>query len=366
MGELVLAGIIIAATLVGVWWVPRGRAPVRPGCGWLRHPGTWLVVVIGLMFLNQVLFTAYVDQDWHGDASRIAQYMPAGWFDLANLGGLARWLPAWPWTVLRTETALELPFVLLAYLLVCRWFSADAFLRAVHARWLVSASFTATFCLIEWDLRNPYTVGDIVIRVVSGVVTPPLLPLLSEGRAGLPRLIAFAASAGALGCIVLAVYDTATLYNLAHTLSWVPLVTVALMVLAAARWWAHRPVAHGPAMASAASSLGWFLVLFFVPALPLRYGFNFGTTAVSLVAGAVIVAASLWHGWDRRLIGSLAIAAGAGTIAAVAGYLLAHGYPEARLLAAAGGFVIAGAAACVILDCRRHLLERSRAGTSSS
>lgn len=358
-----LAAVTVAATVAGVWWVSRGGVRERPAGGWLRHPGTWLTVVIGLMFVNQLLFTAYVVQVWHGDVSRISRYLPAGWFDLADLGALTRWLPAWPWTVLHVQSALELPFAMLAYLLVCRWFRADVFRRAMSARWAVSASYTLTFCLIEWDLRNPYTVGDIVIRVLCGILTPLLLPLLSEGTAGPPRLAAFAVSAGALGCVVLAVYDTLTLYNLGHTPAWLPLVVVALIALAVARWWAYRPASHGPVMASAARSLGWFLVLFFVPALPLRYGFTFGTAIVSLLAGLVIVGAALWHGWDRRMIAALAIVAGTGALGGLGCYLLASGYPEARLLTAAAGFVLIGTLACAVLDRRRPALRDPRPKT---
>ena len=357
MGELTLATVIVAATVLGLWWVPRGGAPELPGGGWRRHPGTWLAAVIAVFFGNQVLFTAYVDQVWHGDTSFVARYMPPGWFDLANLGGLARVLPAWPWTVLHVQSAIELPLGVLSYLLVCRWFGAEAFRRAVHARWLLSASWTVTFGLIEWDLHSPWTVGDLVIRLLSGIVTPLLLPLLSEGAAGAPRLLPFVASVGAMGCIVLAVYDTVTLYNLGHTVSWLPLIAVALVVLAVARSWARRPVTHGPTMASVAGALGWFLVLFMVPALPLRYGFNFGTPYLSLLAGAVITAAAVWRGWDRRLLGRLVLAGVIGVVGAAAGYLLAHGYPEARLLAAAVGFLLAGAGVCAVLD--RALTERA-------
>jgi uncharacterized membrane protein len=355
MGEIVLAVVIVAATVAGVWWLPRGGAPERPGGGWRRHPGTWLAAVIGLFFVNQVLFTAYVAQARHGDTSFIARYMPPGWFDMADLGGLQFELPAWPWTVLHAQSAIELPFGMLAYLLVCRWFGAEVFRRAVQARWLLSASYTVTFCLIEWELPSPYTTGDIVIRVVSGVVTPLLLPLLSEGAAGRPRLLPFVASVGALGCIVLAVYDTVTLYNLGHTVSWLPFVAAALAVLAVARWWARRPVSHGPALESVAGSLGWFLLMFMVPALPLRYGFNFGVPYVSMLAGAVIVAAAVWRGWDHQRLGALAVAAVAGIVGAAAGYLLAHGYPEARLLAAGIGFLLVGLGVCAVMDQRSQL-----------
>lgn len=357
MGEIVLAAVIVAATVAGVWWVPRGGAPERPGGGWRRHPGTWLAVVIALFFVNQLLFTAFVHQAWHGDTSSIARSMPPGWFDLADLGWLADALPAWPWTVLHAQSAIELPFGMLAYLLVCRWFGAETFRRALHARWLLSASYTVTFCLIEWELPSPYTMGDIVIRVVSGVVTPLLLPLLSEGAPTPPRLAPFVASVAALGCIVLAVYDTVTLYNLGHTVSWLPIVIAALVVLAIARAWARRPVRHGPTMTSVADALGWFLVLFLVPALPLRYGFIFGTPVVSALAGAVIVAAAVWRGWAHRHFGRLGLAAIAGIVGAAIGYLVAHGYPEARLLAAAIGFLLAGTGVCAGLD--RTLTERA-------
>jgi hypothetical protein len=352
VSDWTLAATIAVATVAGVWWVPRIRARNARDGGWLRHPGTWLVIVVSLMLVNQLFVTAFVDQVWHGDASPIARYLPAGWFDLAGLGGLPEWLPAWPWTVMHVQAALELPFVMLAYLLVCRWFSADIFRRAIGARWLVSASYTLTFCLIEWDLRNPYTIADIVIRLVSGVLTPLLLPLLASGRSEAPRLTPFVASAAALGCLILAIYDTVTLYNLAHIPSWLPLVAVAAVVLAAARWWARRPAVHGPALESASRSLGWFLLLFFVPALPLRYGFNFGTVWMSVIAGFLLVAAAVRLGWHRRHGAALAVAAGSGAVGAVAGFLVAFGYPEARLLAAGAGFVVLGAAACALLDRR--------------
>jgi hypothetical protein len=191
-----LAAVIVAATVAGVWWVPRGGAARRPVGGWLRHPGTWLAAVIAAFFVNQVLFTAYVAQVWHGDTAFVARYLPPGWFDLAGLGGLEYRLPAWPWTVLHVQSAIELPFGVLAYLLVCRWFGAETFRRAIHARWALSASWTVTFSLIEWDLYSPYTIGDLLIRVLSGVVTPLLLPLLAEGAEGPPRLLPFVASVG--------------------------------------------------------------------------------------------------------------------------------------------------------------------------
>ena len=367
MEKLLLSAVIVLATAFSVLALTRGGAPERPGRGWTRHPGTWLLVLVALVLVNQVLFTVYVRREWGGDVSRLASLLPEGWFALADLGWLADRFPApdlLPWTVLRAQSSLELAFGMLLYLLVCRWFGADVYRLAVHARWAVSASFTVTFCLIELSLPTPYTVDDIVIRIVSGLVVPLLLTRLSEGAAGPPRLVPFVVSVAALGCLVLAVYDTALLYNLGHFAGWLPLAGAATAVLVVARWWAGRPAVAGPTMNAVTSSLGWFLVLFLVPSLPLRYGVNFGTTWVSLAAGAVLVVAAVRLGWPKELIGRLAVAAAAGVVGAVLGFLAASGYHEARLLAAAAGFLLAGGGVCAAADTYFH--STGRAGGAGS
>jgi hypothetical protein len=42
------------------------------------------LVVTGLLYLNQVLFTVYVLREHGGDPSFIARYLPEGWFILAT------------------------------------------------------------------------------------------------------------------------------------------------------------------------------------------------------------------------------------------------------------------------------------------
>jgi len=358
--------VIAVTTLVAVLVQPRLRPRDRGPSGalrrarWLRHPGTWLAAVVALFGVDQLLVVAYVEQAWGGDTSRITRYLPPGWFDLADLGSLARVLPAWPWTVLHAQAALELPFVVLAYLLVCRWWSADVATRVLRARWLVVASWTGTFCLVELDLRNPHTTVDIVVRVVSAIGTGLLLPLLDPGDRRSPALLPFAASAAALGCLVLAVYDVATLYNSAHVVRWLPVAAVAGVVLVGARRWAVRtPAAVGPVAASATSSLGWFLVLFAAPALPLRYGIGFGAAPVSAAAGLVLVAVSVRFGWTRASRREFVAVALVGAGLAALGAAVAHGFPEARLLAAAAGFVVGGSATAALLDLReRDLRDR--------
>ena len=350
-----LAAVIVLATVYGVV-ATGGGAPERPGRGPLRHPGTWLLVVVGLVLVNQVLFTVYVRRVWGGDVSRMARLVPDGWFALADLDWLADRFPVpelLPWTVMRAQSALELAFGVLMYLLVCRWFGAEVYRAAVRARWAVSASYTVTFCLIEIDLPTPYTVDDLVIRVVTGVLVPLLVVRLAEGPAGPPRLVPFVVSVGALGALVLAVYDTAFLYNLGHLVGWLPVAGVAAAVLVGARWWAARPAAvPGPTTLAVTSSLGWFLVLFLVPALPLRYGMIFGTAWVSLAAGVVLTAVALWHGWPGELVGRLVVAVATGVVGAALGFVVASGHTEARLLAAAAGFLLAGGVVCAVADHR--------------
>ncbi len=352
VGELVLAVLLVAAVVAAVAWVPRLRAPVRHRTGGvLRHPGTWLGVVVALFLANQVLVTAFVEQTWHGDPDPVARYLPSGWFALADLGPLATALPAWPWTVLHVQAGLELPFVLLAYLLVCRWSGEEVFARVLAARWLLSGVSTVTFCLIELDLANPWTPVDLVVRVASGIVTPLLLAQLAPGGTRPTGLVTLALSAGALGVLVLAVYDTATLYDLGHLAGWVPGAAAGGAVLAVARWVAARRSRDpAPLAASAIRSIGWFLVLFAVPSLPLRYAVTFGLRPLALAAGAVLVLTALRRGWDHRRRRALVGIAAVALVAAAAGSLATAGYPEARLLVGAVAFVLAGAALCTVLD----------------
>ncbi|WFR67703.1 hypothetical protein P9139_04415 [Curtobacterium flaccumfaciens] len=173
--------------------------------------------------------------------------------------------------------------------------------------------------------------------------------------------MSLAFSVGALGYLVLAVYDVATLYNLGHAAGWAPGAAVAGVVLALSRRLAARSEhAQGPVVASATRSIGWFLVLFAVPSLSLRYGITFGARPTALVAGAVLVTLSLWRGWDHRHARELGVAAAIAVLAATAGYVLTPGYTEARLLAAAVAFVLAGGLTCVLLD-RSHEAADKRA-----
>jgi hypothetical protein len=171
-----------------------------------------LAAVIMMIYLNQVLFTVYVIRVWHGDPSFIARYLPAGWFTLARGQGmeaLARQCPdpgLLAPAVLRVQAFLELPLVVFAYLTVSRWFSPARTARR-------GGSYGRPQPLWAGRLAGP----------------PP------DRELDLPALLVFAAFTAALGLVILTVYDTALLYNLAHLGARLPATAAALAVLVAAR-----------------------------------------------------------------------------------------------------------------------------------
>jgi hypothetical protein len=339
------------------------------------YPGFWLVAAIAAGYVNQVLFTIYVIKVHGGDASFIARYLPAGWFALADdnrvLQALAAAFPAphlLAATVLRVQAALELPLIVLAYLTVCRWWDRRLYqsLTSPLPLTLASATYTITFCLIEWSLRNPYTEQDLVLRAISGLLTVVAVSRLARRtRAGDHQqstrsaldLMVFGVSAAALGYLILAVYDTVLLYNLARVPGHLPGSLTALAALVAARHTARRrstPVRPGVGIDTLTTGLGWFTALFFTPALPIRYALGFATPALAAAATVVItMIAAILTGKQvyNRLpsprgspivamwLAQSTAAALIGVAASSTARLTPPGYPEARLLLAAALFL---------------------------
>jgi hypothetical protein len=382
-----LSAIIIAGTAAALFLSRRPYGDNAAG-GRLGSPVLSLVAVIVVIYLNQVLFTVYVIRVWHGDPSFIARYLPAGWFALARghaMEALARHFPdpgLLAPTVLRVQAFLELPLVVFAYLTVSRWFSAGAYRGARRLVWPASVAWTATFCLIEWSLHNPYTADDIVIRIAAAIVVPLWTARLAgpppDRVPDLPALLVFAVSTVALGLVVLAVYDTALLYNLGHLGARLPVTAAALAVLAVAR--VVAPLlprgSPGPGVESITLSFGAFLPLFFVAALPVRYGLTgWGTTYVAAVATLVLVTAAAVRGiagtfarspvsrvrWLAQMAITVAAGLAAGTAASM---LLRDGYPESRLLWAAAAFFVCATTTCALID--PHTRPRSLPGESAA
>jgi hypothetical protein len=382
-----LSAIIIAGTAAALFLSRRPYGDNAAG-GRLGSPVLSLVAVIVVIYLNQVLFTVYVIRVWHGDPSFIARYLPAGWFTLARghaMEALARHFPdpgLLAPTVLRVQAFLELPLVVFACLTVSRWFSAGAYRGARRLVWPASVAWTATFCLIEWSLHNPYTADDIVIRIAAAIVVPLWAGRLAgpppDRVPDLPALLVFAVSTAALGLVVLTVYDTALLYNLGHLGARLPVTAAALAVLAVAR--VVAPLlprgSPGPGVESITSSFGAFLPLFFVAALPVRYGLvGWGTTYVAAVATLVLVTAAAVRGiagifarspvsrvrWLAQMAITVAAGLAAGTAASM---LLRDGYPDSRLLWAAAAFFICATTTCALID--PYTRPRSLPGESAA
>ncbi|MGW7358054.1 hypothetical protein ACWGI0_15840 [Streptomyces sp. NPDC054802] len=383
--DAMVVASVAAALVLAPRTVARRPGPARAG-GRSVPPGVLLALVTGLVYVNQVLFTVYVLQVHDGDASFVARHLPVGWFDLATanpaLRGLAEVFPAPELlapSVLRVQAFLELPLVLLAFATVVRWLEADLYRRIARSALLplAAVSYTVVFCLVEWDLRNPYTVDDIVIRSVSAVLTPWLLARVAARDTGttrvaasVPGLLVFIGSLGALGGLVLVVYDTALLYNLGRLDDRLPLALAAAGVLVCLRTAASRlptrsrPVA--PALSFVVHALRRWLTLFFVPALAVRYGLLFGTPRLGLAAGGLSVLVACAQAWRDasaetsrpgpraalRLAGVLCCAVLAGTAgAALALRATPRSYEEVALLSAMAGFLVTSVVACGCTGC---------------
>ncbi len=395
-----LAGIPLGARAVAGWG--RGDAEVvpatgarprsdetpagrRPGRRAAAHPGTWLLAAVGAVLGNQVLFTIWVLRVHDGDTGFVRRYFPPGWFAVPRgtaVDRVAGWFPhpeLLAPCLLRIPALLELPIVVLAYLTAARWLSpglgrrllAPSIVRATCLGW------SLVFAAIEWDLHNPWTADDLWLRAASAILTVLGLARLRErtpppSGPDRPRtageLLIALVSVAALGQLVLELYDTALLYNLARVPGRLPVVAVTAAVLAAARWQAARQArrrrpATGPGTDLLITSLIRFTALFLVPALPLRYSLGFAPRWAAAIGGVIILftaaagalsevvprtsaAAAADRGpvvalrWATQLL----FATVAATAAGLAGTRL-PGYPEARLLTGSVAFLLVGTAA---------------------
>jgi hypothetical protein len=196
-----------------------------------------------------------------------------------------------------------------------------------------------------------------VVALASAFPRPELLA---------PSLLrTFIASTAALGHLVLVVYETALLYNLATLSSHLAGATGGVVVLTAARFVDARTQAVAPsfgAVATAGSLLRWFVALFLVPALAIRYGVTFGSAAsalagallIALAAAALTVRGRTLGGRPLLVSTQLLAAAAAGLAVAYAVTLvLPGGYYESTLLWSLAAFLLTAVAVSAVAD--RHL-----------
>ncbi|GAA2749892.1 hypothetical protein [Kitasatospora cinereorecta] len=382
IGTLLVDTAVAGSAAASLWQAPRALrhpAPSEVANGRRgANPEVALAAVTALIFLNQVLVTVYLLRVHGGDASFVARLLPPGWFDLADgptMRAFAAHVPAPELLapcLLRVPALLELPFVLLVFLAVLRRLDPGAYWRAALSPLLplAAASYTAVFCAVEWQLRTPWTEQDIALRLLSAALTPPATAALvrRDARAadraparppGTAGLLLFAVDLAALGHLVLAVYDTALLYNLGRLPGRLPGAVAAVAVLAATALLRRRiPSATGsaaqPATRLLADGLRRSLVLFFAPALAIRYGVNFGTPLLAAAAGLlVLLAAAVPALATRPRTSALALvpAALAALLAAAAAVRLTAGvHYETALLGAAVAAVAAAVLTCRLAD----------------
>ena len=367
---MLIDAAVVVSIAVSLVLVPRARDRGRDG--WSVSPGWALAALTGLIYLNQVLVTVYILRVHGGDPGFIARYLPSGNFDLERGPALRTLADHWPGpallapSVYRIPSFLELPFGLLAYGTVLRFLDAGLYRKVMGSAlvWAASVSYTVAFCAIEWDLRTQYTTADIVIRCCSAVITPWLLSRIARAdqstaqTRGAIGLLIFTVSTVAFGYLVLAIYDTALLYNLGRLPGRLPDMLVALGVLAGARLLSVRlsdpQAGTGGGVRLILHGLGWALTLFFVPALPVRYGVNFGTPVLAAAAGLLVMAIAVAA--VRPAPSVLARVAAAATLGAGCGYLAMHAvadtYYETRLLRGSAVFVAVTLVCCALLDRR--------------
>ncbi|MEU1283655.1 hypothetical protein [Kitasatospora sp. NPDC005856] len=367
----VVASASAAAALLVAPGVLRRTAPGGRDGGSLG-PEPVLAAVVALIYLNQVLVAVYVNRVHHGDVSFIARHLPPGWFDVPRLDSLAARFPAPELlapSVLRVQALLELPLVLLAFVAVVRRLDRALYVRLARSPLipLAAVSYTVAFCAVEWDLRNPYTVDDLVLRVLAACLTPPLIAWLArrEPATGVEPArspFRFALDLWAYGQLMLVLYDTALLYDLARIGDHLPSAAAASAVLVATRATSRRdPQSQsqpqpqpqpGPYTAALTGTVGRALALFLVPALSIRYAQTFGTPELAALAGLLVIGSAVRRDAPRLLLPALG-----GVVVGYAVAALAPGpYYEATLLRSATGALLATTAVCALLDITRTRL----------
>lgn len=297
------------------------RARARGGVATvLLHPLAQFVIVCLVIYVNQVLFGAYVLRAHHGSTAFIARFIPGAWFAIGTqdplVGFAARHVGDAAWlspTVLRVQAFLELPFTMLAYLAVARLLGRRLFATLCKPviLALVALSFSVTFSLVELMLPNPYTNDDLVLRGIACLIVPVYIAWIArvearrapaptaneDGPSGVLGLLAFLAGAAAIAYVVLALYDAFLLYNLAHLPRYASGIAVSLVVAAVASFAAPRvdaalakvigtAAAPSPAMDVCVSGLRFFTILFAVPSLALRY---WGGHPSAVLCGLLVV-----------------------------------------------------------------------------
>jgi hypothetical protein len=319
------------SAVVSFLWITahllRSKAPTLPARAkpslWL-HPWTLFLLTTALLLANQIAFSAFLLAAHGGDASFITRFTGDYYFHIdrtlpgvqalaAAFGrsGAETWLAP---SLLRVNAVLELPFALFAYLAITRLFDPAA-ARLITRSSLGSlgvTSFTFVLCVVEVQLKNPWTTQDLVLRWVSCLLCGLALRAIARrddhtvfpSDGGRPRtLVGFSAAllgTAAIAGAVLVLYDVTLLYNMAHLRQVALPLTAAIVIGTFAFSFVPRIDAflakHNSAPSAAVATMGAFAaslaVFFFVPALAVRYGM--GRAAGQLSGASVVVVAVIF------------------------------------------------------------------------
>lgn len=360
-----------------------GRPPARRRWALFAHPFTQFLLVVALLFGNQLLFNVYVRVEHRGDAWFMKRWLGEGWCDVAPYSAPVAWLVAhlpfpasWlGFTVLRVQAFLELPFVLFAYFAIARLLDRALYRALARSMMLPFAAiaFTITFSLVEILLENPWTRSDLWMRALACAVTPFWIVLVTRHERaqpslpdedGRPRtivgLLAFLAGAGAIGALVLVVYDVALLYNLGHLHRYGGVLAVTLVAstaLVASRrrldTIAVKLGGEASSVRTTSAALAIFTFLFFVPSLTIRY---VALAPATMVLGCALVLAGVCGG---AIVGLRDAARRGGAMEAVRWLVGATGACAAGVWCAwtdAAGIVARGASIYEAILLRKSLL----------
>ena len=300
--------IALSAASIGLPFVaPKPFAASAPG---LPRAALAFFVLSGLLYVNQVIFNAWMVLEHNADASYLRQFVHSQhYFNLAPDHPPVAWLVAWVgdggWkapSFLRVQAVLELPWALTAYLMITALLSPPT-ARQIAAGPLgvfAAISHTAVLCVVEVLLWNPWTEQDLVLRVVGLILTVLLLRWIgreptAEAPPSAVQLVNFFIGLGATSALVLGGNLVALLYNLAWLNDVALILAAATLTLGLCLWVRSRPtLATGSALVTALHHIGArFTLTFAAPALAIRYGMTHSAavTLAGLAAAIVIVAA---------------------------------------------------------------------------
>ncbi|MEY3213483.1 MAG: hypothetical protein RIT28_3964 [Pseudomonadota bacterium] len=302
----------LCAALVGLpFAAPKAFTPSTPG---LPRAALAFFAVSGLLYVNQVIFNAWMVLEHNAAPSYLRQFVhsqhyfnlapnhpPVAW--LVGLAGDGAWMAP---SFLRVQAVLELPWALTAYLMI------TALLHPPTARQIAAGplgvfaavSHTAVLCVVEVLLWNPWTEQDLALRVVGLVLTLILLQWIgrepvAEAPPSAVQLVNFFIGLGAASALVLGGNLVALLYNLAYLDEVALIMAAATLMFGLCLWVRGRPTpATDSALVTALHHVGArFTLTFAAPALAIRYGMTH-SAAVKLagIAAALVILTALVTG----------------------------------------------------------------------